>query len=173
MTEMVHHMRRLIIPFLLGLLACGPGGQQPALPHSTGAADSGYPGVQARGEVAMGVNQYTSSHVFEPLADGGRIELQRNESDSAGAARIGRHMEQIAIRFAAGDFRLPGFVHAQHVPGTDVMAAKRDAIHYAVEVLPRGAALRIRSEDRAAVRAVHEFLAFQRQDHHAPARRDS
>ncbi len=166
-------MQRLVIPFLLGLLACGPGSQQPAPPRNTMATDSGYPGVQARGEVAMGVNQYTSSHIFEPLADGGRIELQRNASDSVGVAQIRRHMEQIAIRFAAGDFRLPGFVHAQHVPGTDIMAAKRGAIHYAVEVLPRGAALRVRSEDRAAVRAVHEFLAFQRQDHHASARRDS
>jgi hypothetical protein len=121
----------------------------------------------------MGVNQYTSRHVFQSLPDGGRIELQRNASDSAGAAQIRRHMQLIAGRFTAGDFRLPGFVHARRVPGTDVMAAKRDVIQYLVETLPRGAALRVKSQDPAAVGAIHEFLAFQRRDHRAAAHQDS
>jgi hypothetical protein len=153
----------------LALVACKPDAQPAARPP----ANSGFAGVQVRGEMAMGVNQYTSSHVFEPLPDGGRIELQRNASDSSGTARIRSHMRQIAIQFAGGDFRLPGFVHAQAVPGTEVMAAKRTDIQYLVEVLPRGAALRLTSRDPAAVRAIHQFLAFQRQDHHAPAHRDS
>lgn len=93
--------------------------------------------------------------------------------DSAGTARIRLHMQQIAIQFKAGDFRLPGFVHAREVPGANVMAARRSAITYAVESLPRGAALRVRSDDAAVVQAIHEFLAFQRHDHHAGAHRDS
>jgi hypothetical protein len=162
----------LAAPLFLSLLACGSESQQPRRP-TTAATDSGYAGVQARGEVAMGVNQYTSQHVFEPLPDGGRIELQRDVDDSAGTSQIRRHMRQIAARFAGGDFQLPGFVHAQSVPGTDVMAARRSAIHYRVEDLPRGGALVLRSEDPSAVRAIHEFLAFQRQDHRAAAHRDS
>jgi hypothetical protein len=129
--------------------------------------------VQRRGEVVMGVNQYTSRHVFESLADGGRIELQRDVDDSAGAAQIRRHMQVIARQFAAGDFRLPGVVHARDVPGARVMADRRSAISYTVESLPRGAALRVRSDDTVALRAIHEFLAFQRQDHHASAHHDS
>jgi hypothetical protein len=43
----------------------------------SGAADTTFAALQQRGETAMGVNQYTSQHVFEPLADGGRIVLQR------------------------------------------------------------------------------------------------
>jgi hypothetical protein len=121
----------------------------------------------------MGVNQYTSRHVFESLADGGRIELQRDVDDSAGAAQIRRHMQVIARQFAAGDFRLPGVVHARDVPGARVMADRRSAISYTVESLPRGAALRVRSDDTVALRAIHEFLAFQRQDHHASAHHDS
>ena len=121
----------------------------------------------------MGVDQYTSSHVFEPLADGGRIELQRDHEDAAGASRIRAHMGEIAVRFAAGDFRLPGYVHARAVPGAAVMAAKRSVITYAVESLPLGAAVRVRSRDPEAIRAIHEFLAFQRQDHHAAAHHDS
>ena len=100
----------------------------------------------------MGVNQYTSHHTFQPLADGGRIELQRDVNDSVGIARIRTHMHQIAAQFAGGDFRLPGFVHAQAVPGTGVMAAKRGAITYTVESLPRGApcacAARMRAPSR-------------------------
>jgi hypothetical protein len=134
------------------------------------APDGGFAGVQSRGQQAMGVNQYTSRHFFTPLPDGGRIELQRVEADSAGAAQIRRHMGMIAQQFAAGDFHLPGFVHDREVPGTRVMAERQAAIRYTVEPLPRGAALRITTTDSAAVAAIHAFLAFQRQDHHAGAR---
>ena len=115
----------------------------------------------------MGVDQYTSSHVFEPLPDGGRIVLQRDAADSAGTAVIRAHMGRIAAAFAAGDFRLPGFVHARPVPGAATMAARRSAITYTADTLPRGGQVRIRTADSAAVAAVHEFLAFQRADHHA------
>ena len=137
------------------------------------AGDSGFAGVQRRGELVMGVNQYTSRHVFEPLADGGRIELERGMDDSAGAAQIRSHMEVIARQFTAGDFRLPGVVHAREVPGTSVMAERRGSIRYIVESLPRGAAVRVQTDDPVAVQAIHDFLAFQRQDHHASAHHDS
>ena len=157
---------------ILGVVACGPGGEA-ARRRAQGVADPAFAGVQQRGAVAMGVNQYTSSHVFTPLEDGGRIELERDAPDSAGTERIRAHMLEIAGRFAAGDFRLPGFVHARAVPGTDVMSAKRAVITYTVESLPRGAAVRVLSSDPAAIQAIHEFLAFQRADHHASAHHDS
>jgi hypothetical protein len=161
-----------LVPLTLLLLACRVGPQE-QVRRDAAQHDPSFAAVQSRGAVAMGVNQFTSSHVFEPLADGGRIELQRDTDDSTGIAQIRSHMRQIATQFVAGDFHLPGFVHAQTVPGTDVMAAKRDRITYAVESLPRGAALRVRSDDPAAVQAIHEFLAFQRHDHHAPAHHDT
>lgn len=135
--------------------------------HRAADADSGFVGVQARGREAMGVDQYTSTHLFEPLPDGGRIELQRDVSDSAGRAQIMAHMGRIAAAFATGNFTLPGFVHAREVPGTEVMASEREKISYTVESLPRGAALRPRTTDTEAVEAIHEFLAFQRMDHRA------
>jgi hypothetical protein len=158
---------------VVGLFACGHGPDPATSRRAAAAADSSFAAVQRRGAVAMGVDQYTSTHIFEPLPDGGRIELRRDAADSAGIAQIRRHMTEIAARFAAGDFRLPGFVHARAVPGTDVMAASRDRIRYSVESLPRGAAVRVRSDDAAAVRAIHDFLAFQRHDHHAAAHHDS
>ncbi|HKG90423.1 MAG TPA: hypothetical protein VKA84_00950 [Gemmatimonadaceae bacterium] len=149
---------------LLLLAACGAphAGAHDATPH-----DSSFAALQARGRTAMGVDQYTSSHRFDPLPDGGRIELQRDADDSAGVEQIRDHLRQIARAFAAGDFATPMFVHAtDSVPGTAVMAARRGAISYTFAPLPRGGEVRIRTTDAEALRAVHAFLAFQRGDHH-------
>lgn len=128
--------------------------------------DAAFTALQARGREAMGVDQYTSAHRFEPLADGGRIELQREVEDSEGVAQIRRHLQGIAVAFKAGHFDTPMFVHAQTVPGTAVMTAHRDAITYTYRDLPRGGEVRISSSDSVAIAAIHEFLAFQRMDHH-------
>jgi hypothetical protein len=115
----------------------------------------------------MGVNQYTSTHRFDALPDGGRIELQRDVDDSAGVERIRRHLEHIADAFASGDFSTPAFVHLSKVPGTEVMAASKDRIDYVYGELPRGAELRIVTTDTDALHAIHEFMAFQREHHRA------
>jgi hypothetical protein len=158
------HHRFIALPALL--LACHPSGSHQAAAGST--SDSGFAGVQARGQMVMGVDQYTSAHVFEDLPDGGRIVLDRDDAaDSAGIATIQAHMRDIAARFANGDFSLPGMVHAREVPGTAIMAAKRAEISYTPADRPAGGEVRITSHDSAAVSAIHEFLAFQRMDHHA------
>lgn len=159
-------MRFSTLPVALALTAaaCRPAGNRAA------DADSArFAAVQERGRVVMGVDQYTSMHVFEDLPDGGRIVLERADSvaDSAGVATIRQHMREIADDFRRGDFTKPFRVHAQQVPGTDVMAARRDAIRYVVVDRPRGAEVDIHTTDSAAVAAVHAFLAFQRSDHHA------
>jgi hypothetical protein len=151
---------------LLLLLCCLPAcGRPPARSLARNSTDSAFGLVQARGHVAMGVDQYTSSHQFEPLPDGGKITLQRDGNDSAGTAQIRSHMRLIGAAFQRGDFALPGFVHDRAVPGTAVMKQRRSHISYHTDTLPRGAELRIQSVDTAAITAIHQFLAFQRQDH--------
>lgn len=137
--------------------------------HATPASaqDTTFAGVQKRGRTAMGVDQYTSTHKFDALPDGGRIELQRDSDDSAGVATIRAHIRAIAKAFKSGEFSTPAFVHMRMVPGTDVMAAKRAAISYEPRDLPRGAELLIRTKDADAIAAIHRFMAFQRSDHHA------
>jgi len=130
--------------------------------------DSAFAALQTRGASVMGVDQYTSAHVFEDLPDGGRIVLVRQDStDSAGVATIRAHMRSIADAFAKGDFSAPGMVHMQQVPGTDVMAARRSAIRYSVADRAGGGEVRLTSSDAEVVKAIHEFLAFQRMDHRA------
>ena len=116
----------------------------------------------------MGVDQYTSAHVFEPRPTGGRIVLRRNGPDSAGEATIRAHMAEIAAAFGKGDFAIPGAVHAMNdVPGTAEMRRLRGEISYVARDLPGGGEVRITARSAAAVKAVHEFLAFQRADHRA------
>jgi hypothetical protein len=133
--------------------------------HGRGESDTAFASMQERGKAAMGVDQYTSAHQFEDLADGGRIELQRDSSDHAGVAEIRAHLQRIAKAFAAGNFNVPGFVHAGEVPGTSVMRERRSRVNYRFSPLPGGGEVRIRTADPTARRAVHEFLAFQRREH--------
>jgi hypothetical protein len=147
-------------------------GASPALAQSTGASrpserDTTFAAMQARGKIAMGVDQYTSTHRFDSLEDGGRIELQRDVDDSTGVAAIRAHLRAIARAFTAGDFSTPAFVHLEAVPGSQGMATLRSRITYEVRDLPRGAELRIRTADAQAIAAIHEFMAFQRGEHHA------
>src|SRR5690242_13928585 len=69
--------------------------------------DSAFAAMQERGKAAMGVDQYASTHRFDALKDGGRIELIRNDGDSTDVARIRAHMREIARAFANGDFSTP------------------------------------------------------------------
>jgi hypothetical protein len=129
------------------------------------SSDSAFKALQSRGARVMGIDQYTSTHRFEPLADGGRIELRRDIDDSAGVRTIRQHLETVARQFAAGDFSASATVHARTVPGTDAMRARRRSIRYDFRPVPGGGELRITTRDPVALRAVHAFLAFQRADH--------
>lgn len=130
-------------------------------------SDSAYRGVQERGKMVMGVDQYTSRHRFEAAADGGSIVLVRDSTDTTGIATIRAHLQHIAQAFAGGDFTLPGVVHDREVSGTRIMAQKKSAIRYIYHPLAGGGEVRIVTRDSVALAAVHEFLAFQRMDHRA------
>jgi hypothetical protein len=155
------YSRLLAVAGMVVLVACQRGAK-------TAQTDSAFATLQQRGETAMGVDQYTSQHVFEPLPDGGRIVLERKEADPAGTETIRAHMRTIATAFANGDFALPGFVHAtSDVPGTAQMKRLRSEITYSARDLPRGGEVVIATKNPDAVTAIHDFLAFQRMDHRA------
>jgi hypothetical protein len=153
---------RGVVGMAIFVIACGTSHSADSRP------DSGFAQLQRRGETAMGVDQYTSQHVFEPLPDGGRIVLQREVEDSVGTETIRAHVRTIATAFSTGDFAIPGFVHSTaEVPGTRDMRALRSEITYGPRDLPRGAEVVITTKNPKAVAAIHEFLAFQRMDHRA------
>ena len=158
-------MRSLVAAVAALALAAPIAAQSHAHDSTHAKPDSAFSALQARGRIAMGVDQYTSKHQFESLADGGRIELQRMEDDSAGIATIRQHLQSIARAFAEGDFSTPAYVHWREVPGAVTLAKKRAVLFLMYKDLPRGGQLRLRSRDPEAVKAIHEFLAFQRGDH--------
>lgn len=131
------------------------------------ANDSAFMEMQKRGHVAMGVDQTMSQHKFDVTPDGGRIELQRKTPDSVDVAEIRAHIKRIQHAFATGDFSTPAFVHMRTMPGTAVMAAKKDVIAYTYHELPLGAELRMSTNDPAAKAAIKQFMMSQRTDHRA------
>ena len=131
------------------------------------AHDSAHADMQKRGAEVMGVEQETSVHVFDPLPNGGIIELQRAGDDSAGARVIRQHLRSIALAFRAGDFSAPTYIHMTSVPGARIMTERRNYIRYDYRELPRGGALRITTTDFTARKAIWEFIAYQRNEHMA------
>jgi hypothetical protein len=137
-------------------------------PHARpSGADTSFAAMQERGRMAMGVDQYTSSHRFDALPDGGRITLLRDVDDTLGVRQIRAHLRLIQHAFQAGDFSTPEFVHMRAMPGTAVMAEKRALITYAYSDLPRGGEVRMLTSDSAALAAIHAFVGAQRSEHHA------
>jgi hypothetical protein len=116
------------------------------------AQDTAFNSLQQRGKQAMGVDQFTSTHKFDALPTGGRIELQADAGDSVSVAKIRAHMREIAVAFKSGEFSTP---------------ANRAVIAYEARDLARGAELVIRTTDAAALEAIQQFMAFQRGEHHA------
>lgn len=165
-------MRGWIVVGIVALIGAPLSGQDHAnmdhAAHQAMMRDSSFRALQQRGGVYMGVDQEKSAHRFDSYPDGGRIQLVSTTGDSAAIAAIRQHFETIAGQFQAGDFQTPFAVHDEKVPGTDVMAARRSAIRFELERLPGGAALRLRTTDAAVVRAIHQFMAYQRREHRSP-----
>ncbi len=159
--------------YTIALLALSPVVTRPlAAQHKHSQGDSAFRALQDRGKQVMGVDQYSSSHVFDDFSDGGRVVLQRDVADMAGTRVIREHMRDVAKRFTAGDFSLSEAVHDDHaMPGVETLRALRTAIRYTYRDLPRGGEVRITTSDPRAVEAIHQFLAFQRSDHRTGERR--
>jgi hypothetical protein len=122
--------------------------------------------VTRRGEAVMGFSHEKTTHHFRLRAGGGEIEITATDSrdaDSAGAIR--NHLRHVAQMFRDGNFTAPMLIHARNPPGTNVMAARKDAIAYVVESVAAGARVRIATSDPEALDAIHAFLRFQITDH--------
>jgi len=148
-------------PLVIGLIAVI------ALWPTNARAQSIDTALQARGKMAMGVDQYKSAHHFDVLPDGGRIALEMKNDDSLSIAQIRAHLKLIQYAFQAGDFSTPEFVHMRAMPGTAVMARRKDLIRYTYSDLPRGGQVRITTSDAASLQAIRQFMSAQRGDHKA------
>jgi hypothetical protein len=134
--------------------------------HKQGMSDDHAADVDARGDHAMGFSHEKSAHHFRLLPGGGMVEVVANDpDDSVTRDEIRAHLSHIAQMFAEGDFQLPMFIHDKVPPGVPVMKSKRAAISYTFDPTPTGGRISIATADKDALEAIHQFLAFQIDDH--------
>jgi hypothetical protein len=126
--------------------------------------------LKTRGALAMGFDQDKTAHHFPASATGGSIEVEvKNPADKASRDQVRSHLKEIAAAFAKGNFDKPFQTHAEVPPGVPVMQRLKAGIRYRYEQTDRGGAVRITTSDPEALKAVHEFLAYQAHEHHGPA----
>jgi len=123
--------------------------------------------LKRHGAMAMGFDQDKTAHKFSSTATGGSIEVTvKDPADEASRTAIRAHLKHIAEAFAKGDFEKPFQTHGEIPPGVPEMQRLKAAITYKYEELSQGGAVRIVTADPEALRAVHEFLAYQGREHH-------
>jgi hypothetical protein len=157
----------LVASMAIPALACAQGAGTCSMHEShQQASDQRAAGVDARGDHAMGFSHQKTTHHFRLLPNGGTIEVIADEpTDTATRDEIRMHLSHIAKMFTDGDFQVPMFIHDTVPPGIPVMKSKHSEITYAFDARPNGGRVRIASADPDAVKAIHEFLAFQIDDH--------
>ncbi len=122
--------------------------------------------VEKHGDEAMGFPHDKTTHHFRLYSDGGAIEVTVNDSkDSQNMQAIRSHLSHIVTMFSNGEFSIPMFVHDQVAPGVPVMKEKHAEISYSFEELSAGGRVRIKTPNPDALKAIHQFLRFQIEEH--------
>jgi hypothetical protein len=122
--------------------------------------------LNSRGNHVMGFDHLKTTHHFELTKTGGVIQVQANDkSDSESRDHIRMHLQHISKSFAAGDFEDPMDVHAETPPGVLTMKKLKTRIGFKYEATDNGARVVIRTHDKEALNAVHEYLQYQIQEH--------
>lgn len=138
-------------------------GQLPAQGHGH---DSHAEGVAKRGDRVMGFDHEKTTHRFLLRPDGGAIEVIANAADDKESRDlIRKHLGHIAKMFAEGNFKAPMLIHDRTPPGVPVMKRLKAEVEYRYEETERGGRVRLTTANEEALRAVHEFLRFQIEDH--------
>jgi hypothetical protein len=119
-----------------------------------------------RGNVAMGFNQTKIHHHFMSTTTGGEIMIMStNMSDIQTIDEIKNHVKDIQAEFSQGNFTKPFYIHAQIVPGTDVMTAKKNLINYSIKDIDGGSVLILTANDTTLLNAIQQFMDFQSSQH--------
>ncbi len=147
-----------------GCAYANQGGQRPAQGHQH--ESHAEEGVDRRGDRVMGFDHKKTKHRFLLHPDGGAIEVTANDAgDKESRDQIRGHLGHIAKMFAEGNFKAPMLIHNRVPPGVPVMERLKTEIKYEYEDAERGGRVLIKTDNAEALRAVHEFLRFQIEDH--------
>jgi hypothetical protein len=168
--RMFHERTVLMVkmPFLIiaAILICVP-----ACSYAQGSSDQtqqdhSMEDVNRHGDTAMGFSHLKTTHHFVLSTSGGSIEVKANDAnDTDSRDHIRMHLQHVAMAFKDGDFSAPEITHSRVPPGVPTMKRLKADIQYKYEGTPAGGRVVISTRNPQALQAVHEFLAFQIDDH--------
>jgi hypothetical protein len=114
----------------------------------------------------MGFDKIATVHQFRLSKDGGSIEVVvRDPKDLDNLRRIRQHLDLIARDFAEGIFDKPFATHLETPPGVEIMKSLKDSIQYTFRPSEKGWIVQIKTKERRALSAVHDFLRYQIREH--------
>lgn len=107
-----------------------------------------------------------TTHVFQPLPDGGVQSVVADDSaDAEQIALIRSHLMDETEKFRRGDFGDPATIHGDTMPGLAALRAGYQRIDLRYSELPDGAQIRYATLDPALVSALGEWFDAQLGDH--------
>jgi hypothetical protein len=134
--------------------------------ESTASCAAHHAGVDARGDHVMGFSHEKTTHHFRLTKTGGAIEVSANDpADRESRDAIRGHLAHIATMFAAGDFDAPMLIHDRVPPGVPTLRKRKASVHWTYEDTERGGRVVASTSDAKSLRAIHDFLRFQIEDH--------
>lgn len=123
--------------------------------------------VAERGDHVMGFDHTKTTHHFTLTPTGGVIAVTANDpADTESRDAIRRHLSHEAEMLAAGNFHDPMTIHDRVPPGVAVLERDHEKIRWKYEEADRGGRVLMTTRSAEDLKAVHEFLRFQIEDHH-------
>jgi hypothetical protein len=133
---------------------------------TTSADQKHHEEVNKHGDMAMGFSHMKTTHHFGLTAAGGFIQVQANDpKDTVSRDQIRTHLQHISKAFKEGDFSLPEMTHSRVPPGVPTMQRLNGDIQYKYAETKNGGKVLISTANPEALKAIHEFLRFQIEDH--------
>jgi hypothetical protein len=133
---------------------------------SMSADDKHHEEVNKHGDEAMGFSHLKTTHHFRLSPAGGSVDVQANDpKDTTSRDQIRAHLQKITTAFKNGDFSSPMMTHSRVPPGVPTMQRLKGDIEYKYADTKTGGKVLISTKDPEALKAIHEFLRFQIQDH--------
>lgn len=122
--------------------------------------------IALRGSQVMPFNLDATTHIFQPLADGGlQTVVADNLTDATQIKLIQEHLKEESQKFGIGDFSDPSAIHGNKMPGLRELKDGYQEIDVEYAAISNGATLRYTTQRADLVSAIHTWFEAQRSDH--------
>ncbi len=107
--------------------------------------------VAEAGSAVMPFDLNRTTHVFEPLENGGLQTVVSNDGDTEQVVLIRAHLAEEAERLSRGDFHDPTMIHGEDMPGLHALVTGHDRLTITYRESEWGAEIEYVSEDPVLV----------------------